>query len=148
MPFIDKAGILRSKSRLANVDYLDYEMRFPAIIDKRDPFTQLMTCSFHFKFGHTVGNDCCKSEISKSYLMLGLEKFLKTVRSKRLTCQRYLAILLKQQMSSLPSLHFQKPLRTFAQYGLDFAGPFELKAAGRGKARPKTNLFLFTCLQT
>ncbi len=80
--------------------------------------------------------------------MLGLENFLKTVRSKCLTCQRYLAIPLKQQMSALPSWRFQKPLRAFAQCGLDFAGPFELKAAGRGKAKPKTYLLLFTCLQT
>jgi hypothetical protein len=81
-------------------------------------------------------------------MMLVLENFLKTVRSKCLTCQRYLAILLKQQMSALPSWHFQKPLRAFAQCGLDFAGPLELKAAGRGKARPKMYLLLFTCLQT
>ncbi len=80
--------------------------------------------------------------------MLGLENFLKTVKLKCLTCQRYLGIPLKQQMSALPSWHFQKPLPAFAQCGLDFAGPFELKAAGRGKARPMTYLLLFTCLQT
>jgi hypothetical protein len=51
-------------------------------------------------------------------------------------------------MSALPSWHFQKPLRAFAKCGLDFAGPFELIAAGRGKARPKTYPLLFTCLQT
>ncbi len=111
LPFIDKAGILRSKSRLANVAYLDNEVRFPAILDKQDPFTQLMICSYHFKFAHTVENDCFKSEISKGYVMLGLENFLKTVRSKCLTCQRYLSILLKQQMSALPCWRFQKPLR-------------------------------------
>jgi hypothetical protein len=146
--FIDQAGILRSRSKLTNVDYLDYEVRFPAILDKQDPFTQLMICSFHFKFAHTVGNDCCKSQISKGYVMLGLENFLKTVRSKCLTCQRYLEIPLKQQMSSLPNWHFQKPLLAFAKCGLDFAASFELKAAGRGKARLKTYLLLFTCLQT
>jgi hypothetical protein len=57
LPFIDIAGILRSKSRLANVDYPDYEVRFPAILDKQNPFTQLMICSFHFKFAHMEGND-------------------------------------------------------------------------------------------
>jgi hypothetical protein len=106
LPFIDQAATLRSKRRLANVDYLDYKVRFPAILDKQDPFTQLMICSFHFKFAHTVGNNCCKSEISKDYVMMGLENFLKTVRSKCLTCQRYLAIPLKQQMSVLPSWQF------------------------------------------
>ncbi len=132
MPFIDQAGILRSKSRLANVDYLDYEVKFPAILDRQDPFTRLMICSFHFKFAHTVGSDCCKAEMSKGYAMIGLENYLKTVKSKCLTCQRYLAIPLRQQMSALPSWHFQKPLRAFAKCGLYFAGPFELKAAGRG----------------
>ncbi len=80
--------------------------------------------------------------------MIGLENYLKTVKSKCLVCQRYLAIPLRQQMSALPSWRFQKPLRAFAKCGLDFAGPFELKAIGRGKARPKTYLLLFTCLQT
>ena len=80
--------------------------------------------------------------------MIGLENYLKTVKSKCLVFQRYLAIPLRQQMSALPSWHFQKPLKAFAKCGLNFAGPFELKAAGRGKARPKTYLLLFTCLQT
>jgi hypothetical protein len=68
LPFIDQAGILRSRSRLANNDYLDYEVRFPAILDRQDPFTKLRISSFHFKFAHTIGNDCCKSEISKGYV--------------------------------------------------------------------------------
>jgi hypothetical protein len=51
-------------------------------------------------------------------------------------------------MSALPSSCFQKPLRAFAKCGLDFAGPFELKAPGSGKARPTTYILLFTCLQT
>ncbi len=148
MPFIDQAGILRSKSRLANVDYLDYEVRFLAILDRKVPLTRLMIRSFHFKFAHTVGNDCCKAEVSKGYVMIGLENYLKTVKSKCLVFQRYLANPLRQQMSALPSWHFQKPLKAFAKCGLNFAGPFELKAAGRGKARPKTYLLLFTLKQT
>jgi hypothetical protein len=80
--------------------------------------------------------------------MIGLENYLKTIKSKCLFYQRYLAIPERQQMSVLPSWRFQKPLRVFAKCGLDFAGPFELKVAGRGKARPKTYLLLFTCLQT
>jgi hypothetical protein len=148
LPFIDQACILRSRSRLANVDCLDYEVIFPAIIYKQDPFTNIMICSFHFKFAQPVGNDCCKVEISKGYIMLGLENYLKAVKSKCLKCRRYLAIPLRQQKSALPSWHFQKPLRVLAKCGLDFAGPFELKAAGSGKVRPKTYLLLFTCLQT
>ncbi len=126
----------------------DQDFRFTSSKKTLLNFTRLMIRSFHFKFAHTVGNDCCKAEISKGYVMIGLENYLKTVKSKCLVCQRYLAIPLRQQMSALPSWRFQKPLRAFAKCGLDFAGPFELKAAGRGKAKPKTYLLLFTCLQT
>jgi hypothetical protein len=105
-----------------------------------------MICSFHFKFAHTVGNDCCKAEISKGYVMLGLENYLKTVKPKHLTCQRYLAIPLRQQMSALPTWHFQKPLRAFAKCGLDFAGPFELKAEVEVKLDQKlTYFYLIVC---
>jgi hypothetical protein len=45
-------------------------------------------------------------------------------------------------MSALPNWRFQKPLLAFGMCGIDFAGPFELKEAGRGKARPKTYFYL------
>jgi hypothetical protein len=51
-------------------------------------------------------------------------------------------------MSALPNWRFEKLLKAFASCALDFAGPFDLKAPGRGKARPKTYLLLITCLQT
>jgi hypothetical protein len=81
-------------------------------------------------------------------VILGLDNTLKSVRSKCLVCQKHLATPIKQQMSALPSWRFEKPLKAFANCGLDFAGPFELKAPGRGKAKPKTYLLLITCLQT
>jgi hypothetical protein len=73
---------------------------------------------------------------------------MKSVKSKCLVCQKHLATPIKQQMSALPSWRFEKPLKAFANCCLDFAGPFDLKTSGRGKARPKTYLLLITCLQT
>ena len=148
LPFLDESGILRSKSRLANVDYLAYEVRYPVLLDKQESLTKLIISSAHFKFAHTIGNSCCKAEIRKGYVILGLDNTLKSVRSKCLVCQKHLATPIKQQMSALPSWRFEKPLKAFANCGLDFAGPFELKAPGRGKAKPKTYLLLITCLQT
>jgi hypothetical protein len=53
LPFIDQGGNLRSLSRPSNVGYLDYKVRFRAILERQDPFTKLMICSFHFKFAHS-----------------------------------------------------------------------------------------------
>ena len=73
LPFLDESGILRSKSRLANVDHLAYEVRYPVLLDKQESLTKLIISSAHFKFAHTIGNSCCKAEISKGYLILSLE---------------------------------------------------------------------------
>ena len=51
-------------------------------------------------------------------------------------------------MSALPEWRFSEPLRAFSKTGLDFAGPFEIKASGRGHARTKVYILVLTCLQT
>ena len=50
-------------------------------------------------------------------------------------------------MAPLPELHTRKSLRAFSQTSVDFGGPFITKQ-GRGKARQKRYLCLFTCLAT
>jgi hypothetical protein len=125
LPFLDESGILSSKSRLANVDYLSYEVRYPVLLDKQEPLTKLIISSVHYKFVQTIGNSCCKAEIHKGYVIIYLDNTLKSVRSKCLVCQKHLATPIKRQMSDLPSWRFEKHLKAFANCGLDFAGPFD-----------------------
>ena len=48
-------------------------------------------------------------------------------------------------MAPLPRLRVKEPLRAFFKIAVDFAGPF-FTVQGRGKARQKRYLCLFTCL--
>jgi len=89
LPFLDESGILRLKSRLANVDYLAFEVRYPVLLDKQESLTKLaqlslahqLISSAHFRFAHMIGNSCCKAEIRKGYVILGLDNTLKSVKS-------------------------------------------------------------------
>ena len=62
-------------------------------------------------------------------------------------CRRRKATPAKQIMAPLPELRTRKYLRAFSQTSVDFGGPFITKQ-GRGKARQKRYLCLFTCLAT
>ncbi|XP_044172109.1 uncharacterized protein LOC122956527 [Acropora millepora] len=48
-------------------------------------------------------------------------------------------------MAPLPRIKVKEPLRAFSKIAVDFAGPF-FTIQGRGKARQKRYLCLFTCL--
>lgn len=50
-------------------------------------------------------------------------------------------------MAPLPTVHLRLSLRAFVQTAVDFTGPFITKQ-GRGKARCKHYLCVFTCLAT
>jgi hypothetical protein len=53
----------------------------------------------------------------------------------------------QQLQAALPVARLGKRMRPFADTGLDYAGPFELKM-GRGKARKKVWVLVLTCLAT
>jgi hypothetical protein len=64
---------IRKYFAATNIDYLAYEVRYPVLLDKQVALTKLIISSAHFKFAHTIGNSCCKAEIHKGYVILGLE---------------------------------------------------------------------------
>jgi hypothetical protein len=147
LPYVDKRGILRSHSRLAKVDFLPYNTRFPIILSSETDFVKLLIQSAHREQEHGVGANAVKAKLKEAYHIIGLEPYLRTLRSQCRSCIRKRAKTFEQRIANLPSYHFEEPLRAFIKTGLDFAGPYEIKI-GRAKARPKYYILLFTCLQT
>jgi len=146
-PFLDSKGVLRSKSRLAEISHLSYNTKFPVILSSKSNFTKLLVSSYHFKFEHTVSIDTVKAKLKDGYHILGLENLLKHIRSNCLVCKKQRAKALTQRIANIPEFRLEYPLSAFAKTGLDFAGPFEIKV-GRARVRPKVYILLFTCLQT
>ncbi len=145
-PYVDKRGVLRSQLRLAKVEHLPYNTRFPVILSTETSFTKLLVQSAHREHEHGVGANNVKAKLKEAYHITGLEKYLRTLRSECRTCIRKRAKPFEQRIVNLPSYRFEEPLRAFIKTGLDFAGPYEIKV-GRAKARPKYYILLFTCLQ-
>ena len=143
-PFVDEKGILRSKSRLAEIKHIPYNTRFPVILSTKSTFTKLLVESAHQEFEHSVSIEAAKSKLKDSYYIIGLENFLRKIRADCMTCKKAKAIPFEQRMGNLPSYRFEQPLQAFSKTGLDFAGPYEIKV-GRMKARPKIYILLFSC---
>jgi hypothetical protein len=147
LPYVDKRGILCTHSRLAKVDFLPYNTRLLIILSLETDFAKLLVQSAHREQEHGVGANAIKAKLKEAYHIIGLEPYLRTLRSQCRSCIRKRAKPFEQRIADLPSYRFEEPLRAFIKTGLDFAGPYEIKV-GRAKARPKYYILLFTCLQT
>jgi len=147
-PFISETGVLRSNSRLAKIEHLSYDIRFPIILSSRSHLTKLLVLSYHYKYGHSVSIENVKHKLREGFIILGLNQFLRKLTKNCMFCKKLKNKPLVQRMADLPSYRFSMPLRAFSKVGIDFAGPFHIKQQGRGKPRLKSYILVFSCLQT
>jgi hypothetical protein len=147
-PFLDGNGIMRANTRLSQDEYLNFNTRFPVILSSRQSITRLLVKSFHQKFKHPVGLALVLSKLQRRYIILGLNRFLTKVTSSCLACRRSYPRPSPPLMGPLPPEITQGSGRAFAVVGLDFAGPFTLRGAGRGLRAPVRHVLVLTCLQT
>ena len=144
-PYLDEYGMLRSDSHLRHIPY---GVKFPVILTKRTYLAELIVQAFHHKFEHPVGRNLAKHKVQEAgYRILGLDKLFRIVKSECFICKARENQPLEQQMAPVPGYRFKEPLHAFSKTGLDFAGPFSIKQ-GQAKARLKSYILVFTCLQT
>ncbi len=86
-PRLDADGILRSSSRLANIDFYPMERRFPIILHRKAEFTRLLVEHLHVHFQHTLGYNALKSEVHAEYAIHGLGKLIDAVNSRCQECR-------------------------------------------------------------
>ena len=147
-PFISETGVLRSNSRLARIEHLSYDIRFPIILSTRSYLTKLLVLSYHQKYGHSVSIENVKHKLREGFIILGLTQFLQKLTKTCMFCKKLKNKPLTQRMADLPAYRFSMPLRAFSKVGIDFAGPLHIKQLGRGKPRLKSYILVFSCLQT
>ena len=143
-PFLDQFGVLRSNSRLSELDYIPEEMRKPVILVGKNPITRAIVLEQHFQKSHAVSEALVRSTLHSQYIILGLTKLLKSISQKCFWCRKRKALPVNQQMAPLKNRMRQ---RAFAETGIDFAGPFET-TQGRGKVRKVRFVLVLTCMQT
>jgi Pao retrotransposon peptidase/Family of unknown function (DUF5641)/Reverse transcriptase (RNA-dependent DNA polymerase) len=144
-PFLDEFGILRSNSRLSNLDYIPEETKKPIILSGIDKLTKLIVLEAHWKYEHAVSRSLLLSQLHRSFIVIGITKLVKSISANCLVCQKMKAQPAKQIMAPLQN-RLGMPQRVFAETGLDFAGPFEV-IQGRAKKRKQYFVLVLTCLQ-
>ena len=148
-PFIDGDGILRVGGRLRHSD-LDYENKYPTILPKEHPLTDLMISHFHSKVRHQ-GRCITLSALRRSgyFIHNGSGVIRRFIRSC-ITCKKLRHPLDCQRMSDLPRDRLQC-VPPFERTGLDVLGPFEItdgKLTRRNTSTKKMWAVIFTCLHS
>ena len=145
-PFLDKNKILRSKSRLQNADWLNYDFKYPIILPKEHAFTNLVIKEFHEKVGHAVGKNATLYELNKKFWIPSARELIRKFVNNCIRCKMNKAKPIQQMMAPIPKFRLEPPFEIFRITGCDFAGPWMTKQTR--KVRAKRYLSLFTCLQT
>ena len=145
-PIIDDDGILRSDGRLQYAACLPWEARYPIILPRNHRVTTRIIKDAHEKCHHG-GTNHVLSKLSSRYWIQSAREAIRDWERQCMWCRRRKAQPATQIMAPLPELRTRLSLRAFSHCAVDFAGPFITKQ-GRGKARLKRYLCLFTCLTT
>ena len=145
-PFLDPHGLLRVGGRLHQAQ-LPYTQRHPAILPKKCHLGRMIIEKAHKAAMHGGPGLTYSYAIRTTWLIGGRAQVRAFVRSC-ITCARARARPSTQEMGDLPSARIN-PSRPFSHTGLDYAGPFMLKASNRrGVASTKGYIAIFVCLCT
>ena len=136
-------GVLRVGGRLAKAA-LPEETKFPSILPKESPITELVMRDAHKATGHG-GRNHMLAFVRKRYWVINANTAARRVINKCVTCRRQKGKVGEQQMANLPEDRVTPDNPPFTHVGMDYFGPFEIK---RGRSLVKRYGVVFTCLST
>ena len=140
-------AVLCMGGRLKTAHHLPTGMQQPVILPPKHPLTSLRIAREDTQCGHTAGVNHLLANLNKEYWIVHGPATVKQHRSRCYGCKRQWNKPAVQIMGPLPDVRTSPPYRAFSRVGVDYAGPFMTKQ-GRGRARAKRYLCLFTCLQS
>lgn len=144
-PIIDGNGLLRVRGRLEN-SMLPYDEMHPIILPPNAYFTGLLIDRFHERTMHG-GTSLVASMIRRQYWIVNARDAIRHRIKKCDVCFRHRAVMQKQLMGSLPSARVRRTTRAFLHTGIDYCGPFDIRASkGRGIRSYKGYVAVFICL--
>ncbi|XP_035226095.1 uncharacterized protein LOC118198513 [Stegodyphus dumicola] len=142
----DNLGILRVGGRLRHAN-LAYGFRHPILLPKKHILTHLIVRHYHERLLH-AGPQLMQSCIQEQYWIINGRFVIRDLVRKCIKCCKIRASVTNQLMSDLPSSRVS-PAPAFLRCGVDYAGPFQIKAnRGRGSKSFKAYMALFVCFTT
>jgi hypothetical protein len=141
-------GLLRAHTRLCYSEAVPNSVKYPVILPKKHPVTELIIKYHHEKEGHQMGLNYTLNHLRERYIIVHARETVKRILRECNECKRrFRGKPSQQQMAPLPSIRLEVTMKPFTNCAVDFAGPF-FTMQGRGKSRVKRYLSLFVCLQT
>lgn len=137
-------GILRLGGRLGK-SMMAFEKKHPALLPDISPLAQLLVRQAHIRTLHG-GPRQMAALLRQNLWITGLRRLIHTNNSRCLSCVRQQKKFAQQMMADLPKDRIE-PCRPFAHTGVDYAGPFQIKArGGRCKIIEKKYVAVFVCM--
>ena len=142
--FIDKQGVLRTKSRIKKAD-IDSEGKEPILLPSRHYYSDLVIQEYHGKVFHNGIRDTLNAIRQKYWILRGRESVKKFVR-RCVICRKLEGVFFNPVSDhDLPSSRVDDG-PPFINTGIDFAGP--LFISDRNNANRNVYICLFTCAST
>ena len=118
-------GLLRSNTRLRYAEHLPNRVKYPVILPKKHPVTELIVKYHHEKEGHQMGLNYTLNHLRESYIVVHARETVKRIMKE---CSEYKRRFrgkpLQQQMAPLPRIRLVLTMKPFTNCAVDFAGPF------------------------
>ena len=146
-PFLDGNEIIRSNSRLAQAEYLDFNSKFLILLPRNNELTKIIVRYYHKSGFHNIGINGTLANLSVKYWIIAGREEIKSWINECNQCKILKTKSAIHIMAPLPKEILGQSMKAFDDFVLDFAGPF-LTKSGRGKAKNKQYLCLFTCMAT
>jgi hypothetical protein len=144
-PFLDGDGLLRVGGRISRAP-IPVDQKHPILLPKGHPYTTLLIRCFHEENLH-AGTQFILCFLRRRYWVLNGRNAVKKVIHSCIQCFRKRPKLIEQYMSDLPEVRLERS-PVFMKTGVDFCGPFMIKANPRGTIKTKAWISVFQCLVT
>ncbi|XP_018311206.1 uncharacterized protein [Mycetomoellerius zeteki] len=145
-PFLDEHGIIRVGGRLQHAD-LPYSEKHQIVLPGKHPFTKLLIKHEHIKLLH-AGAQMILASIRQKFWPLNGRNIVRHIIRTCVTCLKMNPPMIQPLMGNLPRQRVQAA-RVFANVGIDFCGPFQLRESKRRNARTvKSYAAILMCLAT
>ena len=142
-PFLDASGVLRVGGRLRESS-LEFSIKHPIILPHASPIVEMLVRWTHSLVGH-LGRESTLARLRKNYWVTRANALTRRIINHCVTCKKYHAKPLDQQMSDLPAVRVVGDLPAFTHTGVDFFGPFEVV---NGRKVSKRYGVIFTCMNS
>ncbi|XP_055615071.1 uncharacterized protein LOC129761374 [Toxorhynchites rutilus septentrionalis] len=121
-PYIDAAGVLRSRTRIQACDHANQETKNPVILPPAHHTTHLVMQHYHEQKNH-INHTTVINELRLRYSISRLNSTFRKVRSNCHKCKIERAKVIPLAMADLPHARLAAFARPFSYIGIDYFGP-------------------------